>query len=74
MCHGTFGDSSAYIQLAGGVGSLKSNAPMRTVGSLLAHATTLYDYINRAMPFPSSKSLTPDEVYSLTAFVLNLKE
>jgi S-disulfanyl-L-cysteine oxidoreductase SoxD len=74
VCHGTFGESAQYIQLAGGVGTLKSSAPVRTVGSLLAHATTLYDYIYRAMPFNNSKSLTPNETYSLTAYVLNLND
>ncbi len=74
VCHGTFGDSGDYIQLAGGVGSLRGPSPVRTVGSLLAHATTLWDYINRAMPFPNSKTLAPDEVYALTAYVLNLND
>lgn len=74
VCHGTFGESGDYIALAGGVGSLKTATPVRTVGSLLAHATTLWDYINRAMPFPNSKSLTPNEVYAVTAYVLNLNE
>jgi cytochrome c len=41
---------------------------------LLSHATTLWDYINRAMPFPNSKTLTPNEVYAVTAYVLNLNE
>ncbi|MBS0569532.1 MAG: c-type cytochrome [Proteobacteria bacterium] len=73
-CHGTFGDSNEYIALAGGVGSLKTDAPVRTVGSKLNAATTLFDYINRAMPFPHSKSLTPGEVYAVTAYVLNLND
>lgn len=72
MCHGTFGDSNQYMQLAGGVGSLKTDTPQSTVGSLLNEASTLFDYINRAMPFPHSKALTPDEVYAVTAYVLNL--
>ncbi len=74
VCHGTFGESGDYIQLAGGVGSLHTLTPVRTVGSLLSHATTLWDYINRAMPFPNSKSLTPNEVYAVTAYVLNLSD
>ena len=74
VCHGTFGESGDYIQLAGGVGSLHTQTPVRTVGSLLSHATTLWDYINRAMPFPNSKSLTPNEVYAVTAYVLNLSD
>ncbi|KAK3586178.1 hypothetical protein CHS0354_013128 [Potamilus streckersoni] len=74
VCHGSFGDSNEYLVIAGGVGSLKSASPVRTVGSKLNHATTLYDYINRAMPFQQPKSLTTDEVYSLTAYVLYLNE
>ncbi|MCE5233573.1 MAG: c-type cytochrome [Mizugakiibacter sp.] len=73
-CHGTFGDSNEYIALAGGVGSLASGAPVRTVGSKLNYATTLFDYINRAMPFPHSKSLSADEVYAVAAYVLNLND
>ncbi len=73
-CHGTFGESGDYAQLAGGVGSLHSAQPVRTVGSVLSHATTLWDYINRAMPFPNSKSLTPHEVYAVTAYVLSLND
>lgn len=74
VCHGTFGDSNQYMILAGGVGSLKTDAPLSTVGSRLNYATTLFDYVNRAMPFPHSKSLTPDEVYAVAAYVLNLND
>jgi cytochrome c len=73
-CHGTFGESNSYLQLAGGVGSLKSDQPTRTTGSKLNYATTLWDYINRAMPFNAPQTLTPDEVYALTAYVLNLND
>jgi len=73
-CHGTFGESTDYMALAGGVGSLGSDAPFRTTGSKLNHATTLFDYIRRAMPFGNPKSLTNDEVYALTAYVLNLND
>jgi len=73
-CHGTFGESTDYLPLAGGVGSLGSDQPMRTTGSKLNYATTLFDYIRRAMPFNAPKSLTDDEVYALTAYVLNLND
>lgn len=73
-CHGTFGESTDYMQLAGGAGSLRSSAPVRTVGSLLDHATTLFDYIYRAMPFSNSKSLSWDETYAVTAYVLHLND
>ncbi|HVE49545.1 MAG TPA: c-type cytochrome [Casimicrobiaceae bacterium] len=73
-CHGTFGESNDYMAIAGGIGSLATNQPMRTTGSKLNFATTLWDYINRAMPFQNPKSLKPDEVYALTAYVLNLND
>ena len=73
-CHGTFGESPQFMVLAGGIGSLKTSSPQRTVGSKLNYATTLWDYINRAMPFNNSKSLTPNEAYAVTAYVLNLNE
>jgi len=73
-CHGTFGESNSYLQIAGGVGSLGSDAPIRTTGSKLNYATTLFDYIRRAMPFNAPQSLTANEVYALTAYVLNLND
>lgn len=73
-CHGTFGESNSYLQLAGGVGTLASDQPIRTTGSKLNYATTLWDYINRAMPFNAPQTLKPDEVYALTAYVLNLND
>jgi len=73
-CHGTFGESNSYLQLAGGVGTLASDQPLRTTGSKLNYATTLWDYIRRAMPFGNPQSLGVDEVYALTAYVLNLND
>jgi cytochrome c len=73
-CHGTFGDSQEYMAIAGGIGSLATPNPQRTVGSKLDYATTLFDYINRAMPFNDSKTLKPDEVYAVTAYVLHLND
>ena len=58
-CHGTFGESNSYLQIAGGVGSLATDQPVRTTGSKLNYATTLWDYINRAMPFNAPQTLTP---------------
>jgi cytochrome c len=60
--------------LSGGSGSLASANPRRAVGSKLDYATTLWDWIRRAMPFTHAKSLTAQEVYALTAYVLNLNE
>lgn len=73
-CHGTFGESNSYLQIAGGVGSLGTDQPMRTTGSKLKYATTLWDYINRAMPFDAPQTLRPNEVYAVTAYVLNLND
>ncbi len=73
-CHGVFGESNDYMAIAGGVGSLKTNAPTRTVGSKLNYATTLWDYIYRAMPFTAPKTLTADETYAITAYVLHLND
>lgn len=72
-CHGTFGEGvGRYPKLAGGQGTLKSDRPEPTVGSYWPYATTLFDYINRAMPFQAPHSLTADEVYGVTAYVLNV--
>lgn len=72
MCHGSFGEgANGYPQLVGGVGSLGSNAPERTVGSYWPYATTLWDYIDLAMPFFAPHTLKPDEVYALVAWILN---
>ncbi|HEX8438755.1 c-type cytochrome [Archangium sp.] len=83
-CHGTFGEDNQYMAIAGGVqrgdlergraASLSTDPPVRTLGTKLNHATTLWDYIHRAMPFAQPKTLTPDEVYALTAYVLHLND
>jgi len=70
-CHGTDGRRSGN-QLVGGRGSLASQQPLKTVGSFWPYATTLYDYIARAMPYNQEKSLSASEVYAITAYVLNL--
>lgn len=73
MCHGTFGQGkNGYPQLAGGVGSLASSSPTKTLGSYWPYATTVWDYIDRAMPFYAPHTLKPDQVYALTAYLLNL--
>jgi cytochrome c len=72
-CHGAFGEGMGrYPKLSGGIGSLKADHPEKTVGSYWPYATTLWDYIHRAMPFYAPQSLTDDQVYALTAYVLNL--
>jgi cytochrome c len=71
-CHGAQGEGGPMDRLAGGAGTLKTARPVKTVGSFWPYATTLYDYIHRAMPFEAPQSLSPDEVYSVSAYVLFL--
>ena len=58
--------------LVGGKGTLGTDKPVMTVGSYWPYATTIYDYINRAMPIVAPQSLKPDEVYAITAYLLFL--
>jgi cytochrome c len=71
-CHGENGEKGTAPRLAGGQGSLATRSPVLTVGSYWPYATTLYDYIHRAMPQDSPQSLTPNEVYAVTAYTLHL--
>ncbi len=72
-CHGEKGAGGPNDRLVGGQGSLAAGqAPVKTVGSYWPYATTLFDYIRRAMPFVDSKSLTSDEIYAVSAYILNL--
>ena len=72
-CHGDRGQGMLeYPALAGGQGALKSSHPLRTVGSYWPYATTVWDYIHRKMPYARPGTLTPDETYAVTAFVLYL--
>jgi cytochrome c len=72
-CHGEKGAGGPNDALVGGIGSLApGKAPIKTVGSYWPYATTLFDYIRRAMPFQESKSLTSDELYAVSAYILNL--
>ena len=71
-CHGPTGKEGPQDVLAGGQGSLATSKPLKTVGSYWPYATTLWDYINRAMPFDHPSTMTPDQVYAATAYVLFL--
>jgi cytochrome c len=74
-CHGEKGAGRPNDRLVGGKGTLAPNqAPVKTVGSYWPYATTLFDYIRRAMPFQDSKSLTDDEAYAVSAYILSLNE
>ncbi len=73
-CHGERGEKplSSALRLMGGRGTLATPKAVETVGSYWPYATTLFDYIRRAMPFPAPQSLTPDQVYAVTAYLLFL--
>jgi S-disulfanyl-L-cysteine oxidoreductase SoxD len=72
-CHGEKAAGQPNDRLVGGQGSLAGDRPaVKTVGSYWPYATTLFDYIRRAMPLNRSKSLANDEVYAVTAYLLNL--
>lgn len=74
-CHGTFGEGEGrFPKLVGGNGSLTSDRPEPTVGSYWPFAVTLFDYINRAMPMPTPHTLLAEDVYALTAYILNLND
>ncbi len=83
-CHGTFGESNSYMPVAGGVrkddlrsgraSALKDMTAIRTLGTKLNYATTLWDYIYRAMPWTNPQSLSVDQTYAVTAYVLHLNE
>jgi S-disulfanyl-L-cysteine oxidoreductase SoxD len=70
-CHGAQGEGGLGDPLVGGQGTLTSTKPKRTVGSYWPYATTLFDYIRRAMPYNAPESLSADEVYALSAYLLN---
>jgi S-disulfanyl-L-cysteine oxidoreductase SoxD len=69
-CHGATGKEGPQDVLVGGQGTLKTRQPLKTIGSYWPYATTVYDYVQRAMPFYAPGSLTPDEIYGVTAFLL----
>jgi cytochrome c len=71
-CHGPQGEGGIGVRLAGGQGTLATPKPLKTVGSFWPYATTLWDYINRAMPYDEPGRLTAPEVYGAVAFVLHL--
>lgn len=70
-CHGAGGEGKPADALVGGIGSLKTAKPLKTVGSFWPYATTLYDFVNRAMPYTAPQSLSPQEVYAVTAWILH---
>jgi len=72
-CHGEKGLGKPNDQLVGGLGTLTGDqTPVKTVGSFWPYATTLFDYVRRAMPFNAPRSLSNDEVYAVCAYILQL--
>jgi cytochrome c len=71
-CHGPNGEGGIGVVLVGGQGTLRTPKPLKTVGSFWPYATSVWDYVNRAMPFDQPGLLKPAEVYAVVAYVLNL--
>ncbi|MEL6362293.1 MAG: cytochrome c [Pseudomonadota bacterium] len=72
-CHGDFGEGvGRWPALAGGQDTLKSDHPVKTVGSYWPYTSTVFDYVRRAMPFGNAQSLSVNDTYALTAYLLYL--
>jgi S-disulfanyl-L-cysteine oxidoreductase SoxD len=71
-CHGAKGQGGPQDQLTGGVGTIASAKPVKTPVSYWPSATTIFDYVRRAMPLQSPESLSNDEVYAVTAYILSI--
>ncbi len=72
-CHGPEGKGGVNARLIGG-DPIKNMESEKTIANFWPFATTLFDYIRRAMPWPKPRSLTDQEVYSLTAYILSLNK
>lgn len=74
-CHGDFGEGvDRWPVLAGGLGTLSNDRPQKTVGSYWPYLSTLYDYIQRAMPFTEPRTLEADETYAIVAYLLYMND
>jgi len=71
-CHGARGEGGVGDKLVGGQGTLATAKPVKTVGSFWPYAPTLFDYIRRAMPQNAPQSLSNEDVYAVSAYILNL--
>ncbi len=70
-CHGDFAEGiDNWPSLAGGEGTLDHDRPEKTVGSYWPYLSTVWDYVHRSMPYGQAQTLTPDETYALTAYIL----
>jgi cytochrome c len=73
-CHGVDGEGTLANKLVGGHGTLGTDAPVKTVGSYWPYATTLFDYSRRTMPYLTPMSLSNDDYYAITAYILNMND
>lgn len=73
-CHGAKGEGGFADRLVGGRGSLATDHPVKTVGSFWPYATTLFDYVRRAMPYPAPQTLSDDDTYAVVAYILHLND
>src|SRR3984885_4251745 len=71
-CHGAKGEGGVGDRLVGGQGTLATPNPVRTVGSYWPYASTLFDYIRRAMPQNAPQSLSNEDVYAVSAYILHM--
>ena len=69
-CHGVKAEGDIGPQLVGGQGTLNTPKPVKTVGSYWPYATSVWDYIHRAMPLNQPGSLSANDTYAVTAFLL----
>jgi S-disulfanyl-L-cysteine oxidoreductase SoxD len=67
---GSNGEGKPMDRLVGGIGTLRDKQPEKTVGSFWPYAATLFDFVRRAIPLDAPQSLTSDEVYAVSAYVL----
>lgn len=74
-CHGDFGEAvGRWPVLAGGRGTLDGDDPHKTIGSYWPYLSTVWDYVHRAMPYGAAQSLSDDEVYAITAYLMYLND
>lgn len=70
-CHGAEGEGGLANKLVGGHGTLDGDQPVKTLGSYWPYATTVFNYTRRSMPYLQPMSLSDDDYYAITAFMLN---
>lgn len=74
-CHGDFGEGRGrWPMLAGGFDTLQNERPSKTIGSYWPYLSTVFDYVRRAMPFGHSRTLSDDDVYAVTAYLMYLND